>query len=308
MIELTLRNFLTHLKIEKNFSKNTLDSYLNDLVRFVKFMDLKKIKDIEEVRENQLSEYIIELSRSGLQSKSINRNLSALSTFYSYMLKEGIVNGIPLKNVYRPKIRRELPDVLDIFEIENILNQPDVSDKRGLRDRAMLEMLYSSGLRISELINLERSHILRDELLLRVLGKGRKERIVPVGEAAMEAVETYESGGRPGYMKSGRSKDFLFLNRFGGPLSRMGFWKIFRFYVVAAGVTKKVTPHTFRHSFATHLLEGGADLRAVQEMLGHSDISTTQIYTHITREYIMEVHRTFHPLELKYRKEKYSCS
>jgi integrase/recombinase XerD len=219
--------------------------------------------------------------------------------FHEFMMNEGYVKKDITENIISPKIPKRLPKVLSINEIEKILNVIDITKILGIRDRAMLELLYACGLRISELLKLRLSSIFFDEGWIRIFGKGNKERIVPFGNEARKWLKKYINYFRPELKKKNifKAEDFIFLNVRGGPLSRMGVWKIIQQYVKSAGIYKKVSPHTFRHSFATHLLEGGADLRAVQEMLGHSDISTTQIYTHLDRDYLKEIHKTFHPRE-----------
>ncbi|MDZ7260898.1 MAG: tyrosine recombinase XerD, partial [candidate division KSB1 bacterium] len=233
----------------------------------------------------------------GLAPSSMARNLSAIRMFHRFLMGENITYRDPTETILLPKLSKRLPTVLDIWEVEKLLEQPDVSQPLGLRDRALLEFLYATGVRASELISLKQSQLFFPQGFVRVFGKGAKERMVPIGEQAIFYVQHYQNTTRMVLAQRGLSTDVLFLNRRGQPLSRMGLWKILRFYVLKAGIAKSVSPHTLRHSFATHLLEGGADLRAVQEMLGHADISTTQIYTHLDREYLKEVHRRFHPRE-----------
>ena len=234
------------------------------------------------------------LSEMGLEASSVARNLTAVRMFHRFLLGEGLARRDPTEHLKPPKLGRKLPSVLNIYEVERLMLAPDVETPLGLRDRALIEMLYGAGLRVSELIGLSQVDLLFDVEVVRVLGKGGRERVVPIGSEGIEWVTAYLHAVRPELAKSHTGVE-VFLNFRGGPLSRMGVWKVLRQYVVLAGLEKKVSPHTLRHSFATHLLEGGADLRAVQEMLGHADISTTQIYTHVDREYLKEVHRTFHP-------------
>jgi integrase/recombinase XerD len=235
------------------------------------------------------------LNEIGLQSSSIARNLSAVKSFHRFLEQEGYSESNPSTVIQLPKSKRTLPTVLSVEDIEKILEIPDTSTASGLRDRAMLEVIYGAGLRISELLNLEIQHIYFEEEIVRVYGKGSKERVVPIGEYGISYLKQYLSLARRKFLPIGSSESKIFLNQRGKPLSRMGFWKILRAYVLEAGLSKEVHPHTFRHSFATHLLEGGADLRVVQELLGHSDISTTQIYTHIDRNYLIQVYKSFHP-------------
>jgi integrase/recombinase XerD len=233
----------------------------------------------------------------------VTRCISSLNGFHKFMLGEGVAQKNPMEGIDVPRLARSLPDVLSQAEVEAILNQFDGEIERAsgrkkrllLRDRAILEVLYATGMRVSELIILKQRDLLESEETVRVFGKGSKERLVPIGKSALRWIEKYRTGCRRELEKKGEGQDALFLNARGRPMTRMAIWKIVQAYTKMAGIGKEVHPHTFRHSFATHLLEGGADLRAVQEMLGHSDISTTQIYTHIDREYLKEVHRTYHP-------------
>jgi len=230
-----------------------------------------------------------------LSGTTAARYFSSIKNFFVYLHQKNYIINNPVERLNAPKISKNLPVVLTIEETNNILNAPDTTKKLGLRDKALLELLYACGIRASEIINLKISNLFFSEEVIRVFGKGAKERIVPVGRSAVSWVEEYLQKSRPLLEKKLKSENILFLNNRGTKLSRMGLWKIIDKYVKISGVVKEVHPHTFRHSFATHLLEGGADLRAVQEMLGHSDISTTQIYTHIDRDYIIQVHKDFHP-------------
>ncbi|MCW8961713.1 MAG: site-specific tyrosine recombinase XerD, partial [Ignavibacteriaceae bacterium] len=240
-------------------------------------------------------DFFVILTKLGLSSRSAARYYSSIKGFFGYLFSSGYIKINPMEKISAPKVSRILPNVLNINEIENILSGPDVSKKLGLRDKALLETFYACGLRVSELINLKLSDLFLNEEMIRVFGKGSKERFVPIGSSAINWIGEYLKAGRPLLEKKAKSQHVLFLNNRGTKLSRMGVWKIVKKYAQLAGIQKEVHPHTFRHSFATHLLEGGADLRAVQEMLGHVDISTTQIYTHIDRDYIKQVHRDFHP-------------
>jgi integrase/recombinase XerD len=231
---------------------------------------------------------------SPLADKSTARMLSTLRSYYKFLESENVIEITPLTNIDTPRQKRELPEVLSVREIDLILAKPDINNKLGLRDRAILETMYASGLRVSEVISLQIPDIIFDEDFLRVMGKGSKERIVPIGNSALNWIKKYIENSR-NILKNDKSENYLFLNFRGKKLSRMGIWNIVRKYCSQAGIKTEVHPHTLRHSFATHLLEGGADIRIIQEMLGHSDISTTQIYTHIDKEYLIEVHKTFHP-------------
>lgn len=287
--------YLAVLKLEKNLSDNSVKSYKSDLTRLLNFLVDKKISDYNEVDHHIISQFLQLLKSKGLTGSSASRYLSSLRGFFSYLYTNNYIQKDPTERVSSAKVIRKLPEVLSLYEIEKILEQPDTSDKLGLRDKAILELFYSSGLRVSELIELKISDLFLDDEVIRVLGKGSKQRIVPVGSSAVKWIKEYVLKSRPLLEQRIRSKNYIFLNLRGTKLSRMGVWKIVERYTKEAGIKKEVHPHTFRHSFATHLLEGGADLRSVQEMLGHSDISTTQIYTHIDREYIKQVHKDFHP-------------
>jgi len=289
-----LDQFLNHLSLEAGLSANTIDSYRRDLERYIKFLQEKKIDTVDKITEEHITNLIVLLSKTGLRSASITRNLSSIRHFHKFLVTEGYSDYDPAGALESPKLWRKLPMVLHIEEMKKLLKQPPKDDVLGLRDRAMLEFLYATGVRISELINTKRKDIIPEVELVRVIGKGQKERIIPIGKKSLKWVKKYLQESRPSLAKQ-NSEDFLFLNRRGRYFSRMGLWKILRKYVNKAGIKKKVSPHTIRHSFATHLLEGGADLRAVQEMLGHADISTTQIYTHLDREYLKQEHRDHHP-------------
>lgn len=293
--EKIFNKFLSYLKLEKNLSDNTIFSYKLDVERYLEFLTSRKISDIKKIDKTIINSYINLLYDLGLQAGSINRNFSSLKAFHKYLIKENISEKNPLENIFRPKIKRKLPEVLDITDIEKILSQPDMTTFTGIRDRAMMELLYACGLRISELLNIKKDDINFKEEFLLVFGKGNKERFIPVGDAALNYVNKYLISARSHFVKELVSKNYLFLNVRGTRMSRMGFWKILHNYVNNSGIKKRVTPHTFRHSFATHLLEGGADLRSVQEMLGHADISTTEIYTHLNLDYLRDIHKTYHP-------------
>ena len=294
-MKIFLKEYLSILKLEKNLSENTVLSYKNDISSFFNFLESYGVSDPSEIRQKHLTEFFKSLKEMGLTSRSASRYHSALKGFFKYLLVNKYIDESPIEKVSAPKLSKHLPSVLSVNEIELILAKPITDDKLGLRDKAVLELFYACGLRVSELINLKISSLFFDEEVIRVFGKGSKERIVPIGSSAVNWINKYLKESRPLLEKKLKSENYLFLNSRGTKLSRMGIWKIVDKYVKDAGIKKEVHPHTFRHSFATHLLEGGADLRAVQEMLGHSDISTTQIYTHIDREYIKQMHKDFHP-------------
>ncbi len=290
-----LRNYLHFLQLEKNSSANTVDSYRRDLERFLSFLGDAGISSPGDAREENVSRFVKLLGELGLSPRSVSRNVTAIKMFYRFLVAEREVVVDPTQNLDLPKLSRTLPDVLNPDEIEAILRQPDVADPLGIRDRAILETLYATGIRVSELVTLKQSNVFHDDRFIRVMGKGSKERIVPIGRSALEWIGRYQTRTRAGLTRARGASDVLFLNARGTPISRMAVWTIVRSYTLKSGIGKQVHPHTFRHSFATHLLEGGADLRSVQEMLGHADISTTQIYTHVDREYLREVHKTYHP-------------
>ncbi len=289
-----LERFQDYLSLERGSSARTIEAYGRDLARFATFAALRRAAGPGETSAKVLRDYIYHLKDLGLSPSSIRRNVSSLRTYFRFLLAEGLITRDPSERLDAPKRWRTLPEVLTVPEVEKLLAAPTLDEPLAFRDRAMLELAYGAGLRVSEWITIGTRDLMMDEQLLRVFGKGAKERIVPIGRSAIGAAAIYLRELRP-KLEKGSGKGVLFLNARGEPLTRMGAWKILRKYVELAGIVKQVSPHTLRHSFATHLLEGGADLRAVQEMLGHADISTTQIYTHVDREYLRSVHKQFHP-------------
>lgn len=289
-----LAKYLNYLLIERGVAQNTLEAYGRDLRRFLVFIQQKGLTQLQEATPEILIEYLIQIKNEGLSANSMNRSLAALRGFYKFLLQEKKIEQTPLANIELAKVWMRLPDTLSKEEMNVILAQPGGEKPSALRDTAMLELLYATGIRVSELINLTMNSINWQVGFLTVMGKGNKERIVPIGKTAYDCVRVYVDNARPQLMQK-KSTDMLFLNRFGGKFTRQGFWKMVIRYAQKAGLKKKVHPHTFRHSFASHLLEGGADLRTVQVMLGHADISTTQIYTHITRDRLKEIHQKYHP-------------
>jgi integrase/recombinase XerD len=287
-------DYLNFMSVEKGASLNTIEGYSRDLNRYASFIDGRKITDMREIGTEELISYLAHLKDEGLAANSVNRSLAALRGFYKFLLREKRLESTPVAHIGLARVWMHLPDVLNREEMNLLLMQPGSHTPAALRDTAMLELMYATGIRVSELIGLTLNSINWQIGYLVALGKGDKERIVPVGQAAYNQVKRYLESARPLILK-GRQSEFLFLNRTGKGLTRQGFWKIVKKYAVKASLGKKVHPHTFRHSFATHLIEGGADLRSVQIMLGHSDISTTQVYTHVTRERLKEVHRKYHP-------------
>jgi integrase/recombinase XerD len=289
-----LQRFADYIALEQGLSPRTLEAYGKDLDRFAEYADVKGVAAPLDITARTLREYVYHLKDLGLSPASIRRNVSALRTYFRFLTGDGVVVRDPSERLETPKRWRELPDVLTVDETQRLIAAPTLDDNMVFRDRALLELAYGAGLRVSEWITLGVRDLMLEEGLVRVFGKGSKERLVPIGRSAIGAVAIYLRELRP-KLEKGEGKGILFLNARGRPLTRMGAWKILRGYVERAGITKHVSPHTLRHSFATHLLEGGADLRAVQEMLGHVDIATTQIYTHVDREYLRQVHRSYHP-------------
>ncbi|MBA3467890.1 MAG: site-specific tyrosine recombinase XerD [Gemmatimonadaceae bacterium] len=289
-----VERFDDFLALEQGAAYQTSKAYKLDVARFVTYAKVKGAATPGDVGARTLREYIYYLKDLGLAPASIRRNVSAVRTYFKFLVGEGLVVRDPAERLETPKKWRTLPEVLGVDEVAKLLATPSLDEPLAFRDRAMLEVAYGAGLRVSEWISLSMRDVLLQDHLVRVFGKGSKERPVPIGRSAIAAIAIYLRELRP-KLEKGEGKGILFLNSRGAPLSRMGAWKILRKYVDKAGILKPVSPHTLRHSFATHLLEGGADLRAVQEMLGHVDISTTQIYTHIDREYLRSVHKQFHP-------------
>jgi integrase/recombinase XerD len=286
--------FLTYIQLEKVLSENTIESYRYDLERLGSFCERNKFHPVKDASAAVLSRYIRTLFDMGFAASSISRTLSSIRGYYGFLVAENVLKTDPTELLEGPKNARYLPAVLSVEEIMNMFAAIDTAKRGGIRDRAMLETLYATGMRVSELSAFTVEQILAGEKMVRVTGKGSKERLVPIGDIALDWIKKYTESERPLLAKP-HSDSTLFLNVRGKPLSRMGIWKIIQKYAGVCGLGKNVSPHTFRHSFATHLLEGGADLRIVQEMLGHASIVTTEIYTHVDREYLKEVHRSFHP-------------
>ena len=289
--DLIIDEFISHLRVERGLSDNTIQSYSRDLIRFIRFCHKKTSPLV--VSRDDIMEYISSL-HGHLSARSIARSISALRMFYKFLVTEGKIQDNPVRLIESMKLPAGLPDILSRDEVDLLLSQPDTTNDLGLRDKAMLELLYATGLRVSELINLRLNNINLEVGFIRTFGKGSKERIVPMGDKAIKALKSYISNVRNRLIK-GKSGSILFMNSRGRPLTRQGFWKIIKKYGTMAGIAKKITPHRLRHSFASHLLEGGADLRSLQMMLGHADISTTQIYTHVSRERLKDIHKKFHP-------------
>jgi integrase/recombinase XerD len=289
-----LEGFRDFMALEAGHSKNTVEAYLRDLRRLGEFATARGVRDPARLTLRLLRDFVYLLKDLGLSAASIRRAVSAIRTYYGFLLGEGRVKNDPSDRLESPRRGRVLPDTLSVQEVEALLAAPHVDQPMAWRDRALLELAYGAGLRVSEICGLALTDLLLSENLVRVFGKGGKERLVPIGRSVIGAASVYLHTTRPA-LDRGKSKNKVLLNARGEPLSRVGAWGIVRRATQRAGITKRVTPHTLRHSFATHLLEGGADLRAVQEMLGHADLSTTQIYTHVDREYLRSIHKQFHP-------------
>ena len=286
--------FLDYLVVEKGLLPNTLQAYGRDLRAYVDTLEEIGIADPRRITDEAIELHAVRLSRKGLSPSSRARKLSVLRHFHRFLAREGLGSEKVARNVVRPKLSRRLPSVLTLPQIESLIEQPDTSTPLGLRDRAMLELAYGAGLRVSELCSLSIDELHLDQEIVMVRGKGGKQRVVPFGRAAARAMARYLDAGRPRLL-DGQISPFVFLNARGGRISRVGFFKNLKAHAVSAGIVRRVSPHVLRHSFATHLLEGGADLRLVQELLGHADIATTQVYTHVDTRHILEAHRAFHP-------------
>ena len=286
--------FLHYLQVEKGLSDNTIDSYRRDLTRFLSYLKEQGCSNLNQIEREHILSFLLKLRREKKAVATINRHLSSIRTFFRYLIQDQVLKTDPSALIETPKQEKKLPHILSVEEVEQLLQAPESSTPFGQRDKAMLEVLYATGIRVSELINLKLDDVHLEMGFLKCMGKGAKERIIPLGEAAIKALTLYLNNGRRKLDKT-RRETTLFLNHHGRPLTRQGFWKIIKQHAVQAGIKKRITPPTLRHSFATHLLENGADLRAVQEMLGHADISTTQIYTHVTKIRLREVYAQAHP-------------
>ncbi|MCK5541611.1 MAG: site-specific tyrosine recombinase XerD [Desulfobacterales bacterium] len=288
------QQYIDHLLIEKGLSNNSIESYSHDLSVYIDFLYKNKIENINQSDTTTILSWIIDLQKSGLSAKSRARHIITIRGFYKFLIKEKLISFDPVKNIDIPKTGLVLPEVISSKEMSILLDSVKTTNPREIRNAAMLEILYGAGLRVSELVSMRVENINLEASFIRVFGKGSKERIIPIGSYACTKTREWMVSGRPLLLKNVPSY-FLFVARAGKPITRQGFWKLLKKYSKASGISKKITPHTFRHSFATHMLEGGADLRSVQTMLGHSDISTTQIYTHVSRDYLQKMHKKFHP-------------
>jgi len=291
-----LDDFIHFLVVEKGLAKNTIVSYKRDLNSYITYLkNVEQLEDLNSVQRPQIVHFLSHLKDTGKSSKTLARHIASIRAFHHFLLREKAVDHDPTVHIESPQHERSLPKVLSMEEVETLLDSPKLTDHFGYRDKAMLEMLYATGIRVSELIGLKIADVHLTMGFVRCMGKGSKERIIPIGKTASDAIEQYLEKGRPKFISKKQRDDSLFLNHHGKGLTRQGFWKILKRLAMEAGIEKELTPHTMRHSFATHLLENGADLRAVQEMLGHADISTTQIYTHVTKTRLKDVYTKFHP-------------
>mgnify|MGYP001347043129 CR=1 FL=1 len=298
-----VKTYLAYLQYERKLSSNTIKSYLFDLNHFIEFLvDNYKIKTISSVKNKHIKEYIKSLNTYTYhnivfekQNSSINRAISSVKNYFKYLTNNEFLMKDPTKDIITPKQSKKLPTVLTVNEINKILAGISLDKKNNIRDKAIISVLYSCGIRVSELINLNLTNLFVEEEIIKVFGKGKKERIVPIGEIAKNDLIYYINNIRPEYARKRNSKGVLFLSNRGLPISRKTIWNIIKNAAIKSGINKNISPHTFRHSFATHLLEGGAGLRVVQELLGHSSITTTQIYTHLDKTYLKEIHKQYHP-------------
>ena len=293
-MEHLLDQFLNYLVVERGLSPNTLESYSRDLIKYLEYLSRKGIKDINETSDLTVISFFTSLKKDGLSNRSIARNLSSIKMFYKFLAEDHHIKSNPTLNIETPKRESKLPQVLSMEEVDSLLKIPGRNTPLGLRDAALLELLYATGLRVSEIISLPLNNINLEAGYLIAYGKGSKERLVPIGEVAQNLIKEYLEKARPALLKKKQS-NYLFITRRTKPMTRQGFWKLIKKYALAAGIKKNISPHTLRHSFASHLLERGADLRSVQIMLGHSDISSTQIYTHVTTERLKKIHNQYHP-------------
>lgn len=291
-----LKDFMHFLIVEKGLAKNTIVSYERDLKSYLHYLkQVEEITDLNVVQRTHIVHFLGHLKEQGKSSKTLARHIASVRAFHQFLIRDKVVDHDPSVHIESPQMERSLPKVLNLEEVETLLESPKNTDHYGIRDKAMLELLYATGMRVSELIGLDSGNIHLTMGFVRCIGKGNKERIIPIGKTATDAILKYLENGRPKFISKKHKEDALFLNHQGKRLTRQGFWKILKKLAKEAGIQKDLTPHTLRHSFATHLLENGADLRAVQEMLGHSDISTTQIYTHVTKTRLKDVYSKFHP-------------
>lgn len=286
--------FLNYLSVERGLARNTIVSYREDLNFYLDFLTRRHIDALSKTSKNEVVNFMLYQKDKGLAANSIARRLAAIKVFYRFLVRERILNNDPTSLIDSPKLWKKVPDTLSFNEVDALLSQPNLRDKQGIRDKAILETLYATGMRVSEAVNLKTDNLNLEVGFLRCIGKGNKERVIPLGKKAIVSLKRYLGFSRPHFLKK-KESEFLFLSRFGRKISRQSFWKLIKKYSKEARIKKPMRPHILRHSFATHLLERGADLRSVQEMLGHSNISTTQIYTHINKDRLKTIHKMFHP-------------
>ncbi len=289
-----LDSFLAYITVEKGLSKNTLESYGRDVRKFLTFLEEGHIETVHEIKYENILDFLSSFKKQGFSDTTTVRTIVSIKQFFKYLLLEKIIKEDPTSQIHTPKMKKSIPGVISLEDVEKVLASPDENTPEGLRDLAMLEVLYATGIRVSELINLKLNEVNFEMGFVIVYGKGSKERIVPMGGQAQEKLKTYMQHSRSTLLKQKDCKE-LFVTRRGKGMTRQGFWKLIKNYALKANITKPISPHTLRHSFATHLLERGADLRTIQIMLGHSDISTTQIYTHVENERLKEIHKKYHP-------------
>jgi integrase/recombinase XerD len=295
-LELSFTGFRNYLLFERGLSENTLASYTFDMRRYIAYLrETHKIQTVTEITSSAVEQFVLALYRTGVATSTLSRHISTIRHFHRYLLDESICETDPTEYIHTPAKARTLPTVLTQDEMQRVVEAPETSTIRGIRDRSILETLYATGMRVTELCTLPMHNVHLEESFIRIFGKGSKERLVPLGSVANQWIRRYIQESRPNLLFSGKPTDVVYLNNRGTGMSRMSILTIVKQYAAQAGISRDIHPHTFRHSFATHLLEGGADLRSVQEMLGHEDITTTQIYTHVDREFLKEVHASFHP-------------
>jgi integrase/recombinase XerD len=287
-------SFLDYLSVERGLAGNTIVSYREDLNSYMDFLQRHHVDALSKIAKNDIINFMLSQKDRGISANSIARRLAAIRMFHRFLARERILKSDPTSLIDSPKLWKKIPDTLSLNEVETLLSQPNIRDRQGIRDRSILETLYATGMRVSEAANLKVNNVNLDIGFLRCIGKGNKERVIPLGKKAVGSLRRYLEISRPCLLKK-KESEFLFLNRFGKKISRQSLWKIIKRYAREARIKKPIMPHILRHSFATHLLERGADLRSVQEMLGHANISTTQIYTHINKERLKTIHRMFHP-------------
>jgi len=292
-MNMLLNDFIHYLTHEKELSKNTLESYKRDIAQYIDFLQNKSVMSFKDTNKTTVITYLLHLQKMGKATATISRSLASIRSLYQFLLNEKMIEKDPTINLESPKSEKKLPNVLSLKEVELLLAQPDEKSEKGIRDKAMLELLYATGIRVTELVSLDYCHLNLDMGYIKCCS-GTKERIIPIGSMARDAIEKYVSQCRQNLVRD-QEESSLFVNYHGSRLTRQGFWKIIKMYTQKAKINKKITPHTLRHSFAIHLIQNGADLRSVQEMLGHSDISTTQIYTQLSKNKIKEVYNKAHP-------------